>query len=87
MITEEYLKKTLEEKIEFIKKQKKHIEQSIDEEKLKELQEIYKGAKETWEKIERKEEEPLAVPIATDTYEMTREDNVLRRLSELHPSL
>ena len=87
MITEEYLKKTLEEKIEFIKEQKKHIEQSIDEEKLKELKEIYKRAKETWEKIKPKEEEPLAVPIATDTYEMTREDNVLRRLLELHPSL
>jgi len=88
MLNEEYFRKTLREKVEFIKKQRESIRKSIDEEELRRLEEIYKRATDAWRKINKKKEnKPLAIPIATDTYEMTREDNVLRKLSRLHPTV
>ena len=87
MLSDEYIKRTLEEKAEFIRKKRRELLRRIDKERLKELEEAHKRAEEAWRRVNKKKEKPIAIPIPADLHEMVREDNVFRRFSKLYPSI
>lgn len=87
MLSDELIKKTFEEKAEFVRKRRKELEKTINKKRLRELEKAYKRAERSWKRVNKKKEKPLAVPIPADLYEMMREDNVFRRLSKLHSSV